>query len=584
MIFKFKLIIALFILITFGIYITYPLTFHLAGYATGVGDELIIVWIQNWVIHTITTGSIFSLFDANLYYPFIHSLAYSDIFIPASLLSFIPLQSFKEPIVVINFTLISSLILLGFSVYLLCYYLTKDFFASLLAGTLVIFSPSVLGYSVHLQILGVEWVPLAILFFLKFLDKGKSKFLALSLLFFLLQVYNSFLPGYFILFSYAILLFFHWRADKEKTIKLITKKNIVLCLIPILLIIPITIPYFQVSKEFQYTRDIRDAIHFAIQPEDFLYPSGHTRFSDFLLSLPFNQHSQNGEFKPGYLGGVFTLLVVFTIGSVRKIPKQVRNDKRMLSFLTIAATGLILSLGPVLHLGRQTVHEPFPIPLPYALFYYIIPGFQGFRNSARWEMLFILAIVVVIAIALHAVLKKFSSKKKAMIYLILFIGVIAEFNFPMKFVAVPQKKDFPPVYAWLATTPKDTAIIELPIYNWNMWPQTQAELLREYYSTIHFRRTVNGYSGFSPPPWQVLVSDMLTKFPSRQTITQLHDMGVDYVIIHTDDYDRAHNDKLIVNKKRILSGKEILTQIKKYPQLKLIKQFDNTYVFALHFD
>ena len=252
------------------------------------------------------------------------------------------------------------------------------------------------------------------------------------------------------------------------------------------MIIPITIPYYQVSKEFNYKRDIRETVHFALQPEDLLYSSQFSHFHEVINVLPFNRVSQNNEFKPGYLGIVFTVLSIFAIGYFIKTFRK--KDFFINSFASISFLGLILSLGPVLHIGRQTVHDPAPIPLPYAIFYYILPGFQGFRNSARWEMLFIVAIAVVIAIILHTLLKKVSFKKKTILYAILFAGIIAEYNFPMNFFEITQLKDFPQVYSWLSTTPKDTKIIELPIYNWNMSPYTQKELLREYYSTVHLKK------------------------------------------------------------------------------------------------
>lgn len=560
----------------FSIYITYPLIFNLGNRAVGQGDELVISWIMNWVIHAIVQGNIYTFFDANLYYPYLHSLAYSDLFITSSLLAIIPLWIVQEPIVVVNFTLITSLTLVGFSLYLLSYYLTKDFLASLFAGILVIFSPAVLDKATHLQILSIYWVPLAILFFLKFLNLQRTKYLLVSLIFFLCQVYNSFLPGYFILFSYLIILIYYWLWNKEKAKALFIKKNILALLITFILVIPIAVPYFQVAREFNYVRDIRDAIHFALQPEDLFYPSAYTRLQQYLLDLPFNQISQNNEFKPGYVGFIFTVLIVLSIFYTFKYYIKERNVS---IFLTIALTGLIISLGPVLHLGRQTIHDPFPIPLPYALFYYLLPGFQGFRNSARWEMLFILAIVIVVAMAIHSLLKKYSLKTQTVIYLLLIIVCIAEFNFPMKFEKIPAKSEFPKVDYWLTTTPKDIQIVHLPIYNWNMWPYTQNELWREYYSTLHFRKMVNGYSGFSPPPWQALVHRLHDTVPKKESITLLKNLQVNYIVVNKKDYDNLFKD----NQARY-AGNAIINAFKNNPSLRFVRQLDNQYIFEVIYE
>ena len=563
------------IFLTASLYITFPLVFHLGSLATGLGDELVIAWIQNLVIHSLTTNP-FSLFEANIYYPFHNSLAFSDLFLTSSILSLIPLKIIGEPIATVNFTLISSLAMLGFFTYLLIYYLTKDFCISVLGGMLIIFSPAVLDKVVHLQILSIQWVPLSILFFIIFIRTQKTRYLIFSLISFLLQTYNSFLPGYFIAFSLFIISLYSWFYDKKKTKKLITKNNILFIALSITLIIPIVIPYYSVSNEFAYTRDIRDAIHFAIQPEDLLYPGSSTRLKDYLYFLPFNQFSQNGEFKPGYLGLVLSLLCIFALYYfIRNFKK---NGFYVRSFITISLLGFILSLGPVLHLGRQTIHEPFPIVLPYTLFYYILPGFQGFRNSSRWEMLFIFGIVVVITLILHNLFKRYSSKRKVIIYLLLFVGIIAEFSFPMHFEKIIQRKDFPLVYSWLAITPRDTKIIELPIYNWNMWPGTQNELLRQYYSTSHFRKMVNGYTGFSPPPWQNLVVNISKDFPSDNITKLLKQLNIDYIVMHKKEYDILSIDNWVKDK----NGIDLVNVLYKNKSIKLLKKFGNDYVFSIN--
>ena len=116
---------ALSIFLISAIYITFPLIFHLGDYISGFGDELVITWIQNWVIHSLFSNP-FSLFNANIYYPFQNSLAFSDLFMTSNILSFIPVKLIREPIVAFNFTLISSIIFLGYSIYIFTFYITKN--------------------------------------------------------------------------------------------------------------------------------------------------------------------------------------------------------------------------------------------------------------------------------------------------------------------------------------------------------------------------------------------------------------------------------------------------------------------------
>jgi hypothetical protein len=574
---KYHWFIAAIVFILSALYITHPLLFNLGSLAVGLGDELLIAWIYNWVPHALSTDPL-NLFNANIYYPYTNTLAYSELFLTTSIIATLPAIFINEPMAAVNFTTISSLALLGFSVYILAHYITKNYAASLISGLLVTFSPAVIDKFVHIQMLAIYFVPLSIVFFLLFINTKKTKYLSLCMLCFALQTLNSILPGYFIAFSLTILSVFYYFYNK-KAKSLVTKKNGLVIAISLLVIIPFILPYFLVSREFNYVRDIRDTIHLAMQFEDFFYVNTSSKLEPILSSLQSRNDMPDVDYKFGFIGGAFTLL---SIGSIIFF---VRNYKKQNwthnAIFGISIFGLIMSLGPFLHLFRATVHEPFPIPLPYVIFYYLIPGFQGIRNSSRWEMLFIIAIAIVIAVVLHQVLKNTSKSKQFFIYSFLIICIIAEFNFPLRFQQVPRKKDFPQVYSWLNTTPKDTVIIEMPIYTWDMQPYVMNENLREYYSTVHFRKMVNGASGFSPPPWQESTRSLLKNFPNDNAIQKLSSMDVDYIIVHKGEYDVLYRDKFIIDKTRITHGEDVIAALRKSKKVTLVKKFEKDYVFRI---
>ncbi len=572
-------LIAFIVFLIAGIFITYPWIFHLSDFVTGYGDNFVYTWIHTWVIESIINGNITQIFNTNIFYPYQVGLSVSDPNISTAILS-IPIYLLtREPISTVNFTTIFSIVFLGFSIYLLSYYLTKNYLASIFSGLLIAFSPAYLSFYGHLQMMSIAFTPLSILCFLIFIKTKKQKNLIISLFLFLLQTYNNFLGGYFILFSYLIIFLFNLIGNKSKTIGLISKKNIIIFISFFALIIPVANSYFSVSKEFNYKRDIRDAVHFANQPEDFLLTMEFSRLQKPLKSLPFNQVSQNSEFKPAFLGFIFSLLFLFSIFYFFKNLK--RKNIYLNSFMTIAALGFVLSLGPVLHLGRQTIHNPI-IPLPYALFYYIVPGFQGFRNSARWEVLMLIGASVVIAVILSKVFGKFSTKKQFIIYSLLTLVCIIELNLPLKFVKMQSIKNIPQEYHWLATTPEDTKLIEMPVYNWNMFPYGNQELWRLYYSTSNFRRTVNGTGGFTPPPWQEMAYELDENFPNEKSITKLKNLNLNYILVHKNEFDKLNSDKFTINKKIIPSGEFVIRNLNKNPELKLINRFGDTYIYSLN--
>lgn len=579
---KLQYVIHIFIALIFfsvAIVITYPLILYLGSSATGLGDELLLSWIQSWVIHALMTNPL-SLFQAPIFYPYPNALAYSDILLTSSFLSAIPAILIGEPIAFQNITLILSLFLLGFSTYLLSFYLTKEYMISMLSGILVIFSPVVLDKFVHLQVLFIFFVPISFLLFFHFFNTKQTKFLFWGMVCFILQSLNSFLPGYFIVFGLIIITTTYHFTQKKKSYWFLSKKNIAIVLASFCILIPFIIPYYQVSKMFNYTRDIRDAIHFALQPEDLYYSQSFTRLAPVLERIANkNSYPPSVSFKNGYPGLIFAVLTIISV--IYLIKNWRKQNYTFQSLVFIAATGLILSFGPFLHINRQTIHHPFPIPLPYVAFYYLVPGFNGMRNSARWEILFIVAFAICIAVVLKKIMERCSFRRKMLILGLLIAGIFVEYQPSFSFVSLPLKKNFPPEYHWLSQQESDSVIIEMPIYNWNTFPYAIGELQRMYYGTIHFRRSVNGGSGFSPPPWQDSITYILQTFPEEKTLLALKEMGVDYIVVHKDDYDRLNRDKFNIGKTYIPSGETVLAKMRKSSKVVEVASFKKTYIFQM---
>src|SRR5262249_46326364 len=82
-------------------------------------------------------------------------------------------------------------------------------------------------------------------------------------------------------------------------------------------------------------------------------------------------------------------------------------------------------------------------------------------------------------------------------------------------------------------------LLELPLTS----PDIAQASVYMYFSTFHWHRLVNGYSGFSPR-WYPELLNRMAAFPDDSTIEDLRRRGVDYVILHgafyaPDDYQRV---------------------------------------------
>jgi len=55
------------------------------------------------------------------------------------------------------------------------------------------------------------------------------------------------------------------------------------------------------------------------------------------------------------------------------------------------------------------------------------------------------------------------------------------------------------------------------------------------HSMAHWQKTIHGYSGIRRPFHEQLYLE-LTAFPDATSINSLRDVGVNHVVVHTDDY------------------------------------------------
>jgi hypothetical protein len=96
--------------------------------------------------------------------------------------------------------------------------------------------------------------------------------------------------------------------------------------------------------------------------------------------------------------------------------------------------------------------------------------------------------------------------------------------------------DIPDIERWLAGQPKPFVVAEVPVgnpRNFGQWEQREATYM--LHSTVHWQKTVHGYSGFRSALHQTLYAE-LAEFPSEQSVQHLLDLGVTDVIVHTDFY------------------------------------------------
>lgn len=551
----FRVNIVLYILYFFllACYVSYPLIFHINSYIYDASDAYLIVWIQNWTKEVLFTNPTL-LFQSPSFYPLENTLAYSHLHLSTTLIVLPFVFLIDEPVALYNLSIILSISLTGFFTCLLMNKLTKNYLASFLGASLFILSPLYLGRIINIHLLSLFFIPLSFHMYMLYMEKKQFKYLLVLGMTILFQMLNSFIAGYILLFSISILMLFAYYKKDIEIISALSIKVVILCITILTIIIIFAFPYFKVSHEFSYVRDIRETIHTAIQPEDFISTNVHNVFDKYFKNLSFNQHP---DAKGGFFGLFLTVLMPFLIYYGVK-----QRNTYIFPFLVVGIVGYILSLGPFLHFGRSTIHDPFPIPLPYVFFYYLVPGFQGFRDSSSFILMSLFGFTLVSAYFFQEIFNKIGKKYSIIIFFIVIALTLIEVQSPQKFTHVTQKNNFPKEHHFLKNSTQDSTYVEMPIYVWNMSNYVKQESYRQYFSTLHFRKSMNGASGFTPPIWEKEVYALYETFPSNVSYEYFKNKGIKYVIVHFDEFEKMSNDNFTVNNKKVDSARSIKEKIR----------------------
>jgi hypothetical protein len=198
---------------------------------------------------------------------------------------------------------------------------------------------------------------------------------------------------------------------------------------------------------------------------------------------------------------------------------------------------------------------------PYAILYEFVPGFDGLRVASRFGVFAMLSLAMLAAYGLARLLRETTGRVRAIVAVLPPLLACGEFlSVPMPLVEVPVKQGVPKVYRWLAEQPGDGPVVELPISDWG-------DFRRVYYSTYHWKKLVNGASGYFPDLYRELQM-RCRHFPSAQALADLENLGVRYAVVDVDALEAESagaQDRLAALGER----------------LRLVESFDRTRVYEL---
>ena len=166
-----------------------------------------------------------------------------------------------------------------------------------------------------------------------------------------------------------------------------------------------------------------------------------------------------------------------------------------------------LSLGP----EPQSFGRRLNAPSLYAPLYHHVPGFDGLRVPARFAVLVMLGVSVLAAYGVRDLARRGGVARAGLPLLgLIFLAESTAAPLPVNLTSADQVlpppgrvyplAEAPALYRYVAGLPADTVLVELP------FGDTSWELQYVYYSTVHWRPLLNGYSGGFPASYLTLRS------------------------------------------------------------------------------
>jgi hypothetical protein len=472
-----------------------------------LGDPLFSIWRLSWVAHQLPADPL-RLFDGNMFYPELRTLAYSDAMLATALLAAPFLWLGCPQVVVYNLVLLLSFVASGVAMYALVRRLTGDRWAAVVAGIAFAFYSFRFEHYSHLELQVTFWMPLALLMLHRTVESGRARDAVVTGLLVALQTLSSLYYGLFLLVMMAVVwavTTFGVRAEPAapgtgpvRDWRGLTRLWLPAAVIAGLLVLPVVIPYFQNRAQLGDRPPWEARLYSALPGSYLVAPSLSLVYGSWLAAARRPEVS----LFPG-----LAILALATAGAWS------RFDAKRAAYVVAAFIVFDGSLG-----ANGIV---FP-----TLRDYLLP-FRGLRAPARFSILVGLSLSVLAGYGILR-LRQSPRLRGAMASLVpaACAAVLLVENVPnLRLVPVPAAP--PTIYDYFRGAPP-RVLADLP------FPQSLVAATRDarflYFSTFHWQRLLTGSSGYFPESFRESAR-VLRRFPTAHGQAFLRRRGVEFVAI-----------------------------------------------------
>jgi hypothetical protein len=576
---------------------TWPLALGLTRDVPGdFGDPLLNAWILSWDASHLGRG----WWHANIFFPHPLALAYSEHLLPQAL-QIMPLYAAtRQPILCYNVLFLSTFVLSGLGMFLFAREITGRADAAVVAAVAFAFAPYRVPSMPHLQVLSSAWMPFALFGFRRHFVTGRMQPLWWGSLAWLAQNLSCgyyllfFTPVVGIYLAWEMTTRSLWRTARTVGRVLGASAAVAALSAPFLL------PYVELRRLGFNARSLEETTRFSADVLAYLTADPNMRvwgpilqawpkaegalFPGFtivaLAAIAVAQRNGEGRKRSRHQGvrralaallvGCSILLIAMLCGWTLRWPIKITSVGRVVFiacglavlilglfsearaatrrwlaspagiFTLVMLFAVVMSWGPSIHARGRTIASTNL----YAVFYQFVPGFDGIRVPARFAMIVAFALAVLAGIGVATIGRSGSARGIAIGASIAIVAESLAIPIPINQNSVEYGQTGlaplpasisasppPPVYALVATLPPSAAVIELPL------GEPAFDVRYMFYSTVHWRPLVNGYSGGAPADYGFLdqtLRDALIR-PDRawQALT---DTRATHAIVHEAFY------------------------------------------------
>jgi hypothetical protein len=408
-----------------------------------------------------------------------------------------------SPVVVHNLLILASFVAAGVAMYALVRELTGSIGAAWFSAAGFAFQPYRFGHYSQLELLWTWPIPLAFLALDRLIATGRVRSGAWLGVAVAVQAWSCVYYSIFLATALAVVTpFFVWKATRPDRLRMITGLAVAAA-IGLVLIAPYAIAYVGAARSLGL-RPVQDVSQWSATLADYATtPLQNSLYGSVLGRGYAVEHA----LFPGVVVVAAALFGVFD-----------RFERRRLAYAILAIVALDWSLG----LNGAS----------YGALYKWVWVYRGLRVPARMFVIVSVALCVLAGYGVADLLHRVENRPWRRVAAAgLTFACLVEFQTTPSLTRVPEIP--------LATCRFLAAQPQSVVAEWPMPRASALGLTHEpvymYYSTRHWQRLVNGYSGFYPESY-IRMLDATASFPSPEAVAYLRRLSVAYIVLHSE-YD-----------------------------------------------